>query len=183
MHAAKRTSTAVRAAIAGAALAALLAVPANALASSHCRDANANPNTTSLKRIDRATLCLLNQQRRAHGLRPLRQNHDLSLASLRHARNMAVHDYFAHGDFVGRIRAAHYLKRTHGWMLGENIAWGSWEYATPASIVDGWMHSPPHRANILNGRFREIGIGVTRGAPAGGVDRAATYATDFGTRY
>jgi uncharacterized protein YkwD len=45
------------------------------------------------------------------------------------------------------------------------------------------MHSPPHRHNILSGQFREIGIGVSRGAPVGGQDRAATYGTDFGTRY
>jgi uncharacterized protein YkwD len=67
--------------------------------------------------------------------------------------------------------------------VGENIAWGSQELATPRSIVNGWMHSPGHRANILNRRFREIGIGVSRGAPEPGFDRAATYATDFGARF
>jgi uncharacterized protein YkwD len=43
------------------------------------------------------------------------------------------------------------------------------------------MHSPGHRANILNPGFHEIGLGVARGAPVGGQDRAATYVTDFGT--
>jgi len=45
------------------------------------------------------------------------------------------------------------------------------------------MHSPGHRANILNPAFREIGIGVVTGAPAAGTDHAATYATSFGTRF
>ena len=45
-----------------------------------------------------------------------------------------------------------------------------------------WMHSPPHRANILNGTFSEIGIGIARGAPIGGVGDGATYVTDFGRR-
>ena len=45
------------------------------------------------------------------------------------------------------------------------------------------MGSPPHRANILNRRFREIGIGVVLGAPQPGTDHAATYATSFGTRF
>ena len=45
------------------------------------------------------------------------------------------------------------------------------------------MHSPGHRANILNPGFREIGIGVVTGAPEPGVENAATYATSFGHRF
>ena len=48
------------------------------------------------------------------------------------------------------------------------------------SIVRSWMHSPGHRANILNPAFREIGIGVVTGAPEAGTEHAATYATSFG---
>jgi uncharacterized protein YkwD len=56
--------------------------------------------------------------------------------------------------------------------------------ATPATIVRAWMHSPGHRANILNRRFREIGIGVASGAPVrdGAAKSGATYATEFGLR-
>ena len=45
-------------------------------------------------------------------------------------------------------------------------------------MVGAWMHSAPHRANILDGRFTMIGIGVALGSPAGG--GGATYSTDFG---
>jgi uncharacterized protein YkwD len=170
----------IRLVIATAAVAAGLAVPAQALA---CDNANVNPNDMSLDHAKDSTICLLNDIRRGHGLRPFQLNGKLSRASQRHTNAMTAHHFFAHGDFVGRIRSARYLKGARGWTVGENIAWGSWDYATPASIVKGWMHSPPHRANILNGRFREIGIGVSRGAPVGGQDRAATYGTDFGARY
>jgi uncharacterized protein YkwD len=176
MYAASRIKTAV----AAATIAAGLALPAQALA---CAHANANPNDISLATAKKATICLLNGIRHAHGERAFHLNSRLSLASQRHTNEMVVHRYFAHGDFVGRIRATHYLSGTHGWTVGENIAWGSWDYASPKETVNGWMHSPPHRANILNSRFREIGIGITRGAPAAGMGRAATYATDFGTRY
>jgi uncharacterized protein YkwD len=44
------------------------------------------------------------------------------------------------------------------------------------------MHSPGHRANILSRSFREIGIGVSRGAPVSGIGDGVTYATDFGRR-
>jgi uncharacterized protein YkwD len=171
----------IRIALATAAIAAGLAVPAQASAA--CAHANDNPNSMTLADAKAATICLLNNIRRGNGLRPFRVNGRLSLASQRHTNSMTARKYFAHGDFVGRIRATRYLRNTHGWTVGENIAWGSWGYATPASIVQGWMHSPPHRANILNRSFREIGIGVSRGAPVGGQNNAGTYATDFGTRY
>jgi uncharacterized protein YkwD len=172
----------IRIAAAAAALAVALVAPAHA--SAHCAWANMNPNDVTQKQAAHATLCLLNKQRRAHGLKKLRENSDLDLASQRHAADMARRNYFAHGDFVGRIRAAHYLSGANrGYTLGENIAWGSWDYATPAGIVNAWMHSPGHRANILNGRFHEIGLGIARGAPVSGQSRGGTYVTDFGTRF
>jgi uncharacterized protein YkwD len=162
------------------AAAAALAAPAAAHA---CAYANANPNDITVTQARHATLCLLNQQRTSRGIRKLHDNARLTVASQRHADDMARRNYFDHGDFVGRIKAAHYLSGARGYTLGENIAWGSWQYATPAGIVDMWMHSPGHRANILNGGFRDIGLGIARGAPASGQDNAGTYVTDFGTKY
>jgi uncharacterized protein YkwD len=171
------------AAAAVTAAAALAVVPSAAQASGGCANANANPNDISLAAAKSATICLLNRERTSRGMRRFHRNPRLSLASQRHARDMSRRQYFDHGDFVGRIRAAHYLAGSHNWTVGENIAWGSWDYASPAEIVDGWMHSPGHRANILSSRFREIGIGVARGAPVGGQKRGGTYVTDFGTRF
>jgi uncharacterized protein YkwD len=159
---------------------AALAAPSSAAA---CAHANDNPNDISLQQAKRATLCLLNRERTSRGIRKLHDNSRLDLASRRHANDMSRRHYFDHGDFVGRIKDARYLKGARGYTLGENIAWGSFDYATPASIVDGWMHSPGHRANILNGGFHEIGLGIARGAPVGGQQSGATYVTDFGTIY
>ena len=167
-----------------AAVAALVALAAPGAASAKvCHHTKADPNDISLGDAKDATLCLLNDIRRDHGLRKFRENPRLSLASQRHTNSMTARNFFEHGDFVGRIRSANYLRGARGWTVGENIAWGSWDYATPKSIVRGWMHSSGHRHNILNRRFREIGIGVARGAPIAGVDHAATYATSFGTRF
>ena len=157
-----------------------LAVPAAAQAA--CAGADAEPSEVSLVVAERATFCLLNEERTSRGIRPLKRNRRLDLASVRHARGMALRDYFAHGNFVNRIKKANYLRGARSWRLGENIAWGSGSLATPAEIVDAWMHSPGHRANILNGSFREIGIGIARGTPHRQYDDGATYATDFGTR-
>src|SRR3954467_3026128 len=97
----------MRSAIAVALVAAGLAVPAQASAA--CTHKDDNPTDVSLTVSKRATLCLLNRVRRSHGLRRLRENKRLSRASQRHSNAMVRHGVFAHGDFVGRIRTAHYL--------------------------------------------------------------------------
>ena len=174
-----------------AALAALgvmvpLAGPSTAAADG-CKNRNAHPGDASKAKIREATLCLLNRKRAANGARKLRQNQRLAKAARAHAADMVRRDYFAHTapggvSFVDRIMRQDYVKQGQGWVLGENLAWGSYQLATPKSIVRSWMNSPGHRANILNRRFREIGIGVVDGAPVPGTAHAATYATSFGTR-
>ena len=136
----------------------------------------------SVRASERVTFCLINRERTTRGLRALRRNKRLDLASRRHARTMAARNFFAHGNFVGRIRSAKYLRGARGWRLGENIAWGSGVLGTPAEIVDAWMHSSGHRANILSRGFREIGVGIAYGTPSGSYGDGGTYVTDFGTR-
>jgi uncharacterized protein YkwD len=97
---------------------------------------------------------------------------------------MVTRRYFEHGNFVARIMNARYVRPGGSWALAENIAWGTGYLATPAQIVRGWMNSSGHRANILNGRFRDIGVGIALGAPTGGrrARDGATYTTDFGRK-
>jgi uncharacterized protein YkwD len=144
----------------------------------------------STDQLRQTTLCLLNGVRVRARLRPLRLNQQLSVAALRHATDMRRHAYFSHtsrngATFVQRIRRAGYLRRASSWYVGENLAWGAGRNrSTPRGILFAWMASPPHKANILQSRFREIGIGVTPGAPqrtSFGLP-AATYATTFGAR-
>ena len=169
-----------------AALGVLAAAPASA--SAGCANKYAHPSEVSNATVKRATLCLLNKQRKAHGRRALKSNRRLARAARKHARDMVERKYFSHTSpggvsFVDRIMRQDYVNPGEGWTLGENLAWGSYQLATPKSIVRSWMHSPGHRANILNSKFREIGIGVVTGAPVSGTENAATYSTSFGTRY
>jgi len=165
--------------VAALAAAFAFAAPAAAMA---CDNTYDEPGEVSLNATEQATFCLLNVERTSRGIPALRRNKRLDLASERHARSMAAHKFFEHGNFVGRIRSAHYLSGVRSWRLGENIAWGSGVLGTPAEIVDAWMHSPGHRANILDRGFREIGIGIARGTPQRGLSDGGTYATDFGKR-
>jgi uncharacterized protein YkwD len=131
----------------------------------------------------KATLCLLNNERRAHGLRPLRLDSKLNRAARGHARDMVAKRYFSHdsrsgASFSARIARTGWTRARRSWTVGENIGYGTGRYATPRSMVRMWMNSPGHRANILKGRFRLIGIGIAKGSPTG--SRGATYATDFG---
>jgi uncharacterized protein YkwD len=161
---------------------AILAAPAHAAA---CAGANVIPTTGHVAPARSATLCLLNQQRRAHHLPLLRPAIALQRAAASYSHQMIRQRFFDHiapdgTTFDRRIRAAGYgAYRT----LAENLAWGAGSQATPARIVDEWMHSPMHRHNILDGRLRDIGIGIQPGAPLGArVRPAATYTTDFGRR-
>jgi uncharacterized protein YkwD len=145
----------------------------------------AAPAPDSLLAMTEATLCLLNGERADHGLAPLRANGKLATAATAYAADLVAGSYFSHTARDGsgvreRIARTGYLPRGAGWVLGENLAWGTGALATPGSVVQAWMNSPGHRANILNADYREVGIGVVAGNPAAANGLGATYATEFG---
>jgi uncharacterized protein YkwD len=153
-----------------------------------CVGADETPNSENLASVRAATLCLINRERAAHGERALVTNAHLEAAAQGHSNNMVADDYFEHvgpnGQTpVSRIRAAGYLQNPRaGYAIGENIAWGTLWLATPRAIVSAWMNSPGHRANILNPRYRETGIGISPSAPSSMSEgqSGATYTQDFG---
>jgi uncharacterized protein YkwD len=166
-------------------LAVLLAIAPTASAAGACSSANASVSSVSKRALVRATLCVLNVDRKKHGLRPLRLNRKLSAAARGHSGAMASKRFFSHdslngASFLDRIRGTGYLRGARSWNVGENIAYGSGRLQTPRSIGRAWMNSPGHRANILSRSFRSIGIGIAAGTPLCG--GGATYTTDFGRR-
>lgn len=161
-----------------------LCAPAAAPAAT-CLGADREPSSSNLPVIRRATLCLVNVERAKRGRVKLRFHRELSKAANRYAQDMVARDFFSHvsptgSTLISRIGLTEYLDRATGWALGENLAWGSGTRATPRETVRAWMRSPGHRKNILDRRFRELGVGVALGTPEGG--GGATYATEFGTR-
>ena len=130
------------------------------------------------ERDEAATLCLLNAERAQRDLPPLSRRRALDRAAEAHARDMADRAFFAHESPDGsepheRILRAGYRRAR---LTGENLAKGEREAGTAASIVDGWMHSPGHRANILRAAFEEIGIAIVEDG------EEAIYVTTFGAR-
>lgn len=167
-----------------------LGLPGSASAASSCADAGTVPSAENVAAVKSATLCLLNRERTSRGLPRLSANRQLAKAAQRHSANMVRHGFFDHVSPSGstlntRVKGGtSYLRgAVRSWSLAENIAWGSGELASPRQIVRSWMSSAGHRRNILERRFRHIGIGVATGAPGDAGGRpAATYTTDFGAR-
>lgn len=170
--------------------AAALALAGPATASAHrCAGADLIPNASNGHAIRHATRCLLNVRRARHHLPRLHAQRALRHAATTYSGSMVHNGFFAHvspngSTMVSRIRRTSYLRHARSWSLGENLAWGAGGASTPRQIVRAWMHSPPHRANILSPSFLQIGVGVVRGAPrhAGASVAAATYTTEFGRR-
>jgi uncharacterized protein YkwD len=165
----------VRATAVAACLSAL--VPATAAA-------NSSPASADRAAARPATvLRLVNAERTSRGLPRLRSQPALRAAARGYALQMVRQKFFSHdrAGLIRRIRRTGYLRRYPHWALGENIAWGTRSSGRPKAIVQAWMASPPHRRNILNPRFRRIGIGIAPGAPVAGAT-GATYVTDFGMR-
>ena len=112
----------------------------------------------STDRFDLEVLQLINQERTNRGLSALILSQKLDTAADRHSEDMATQGYFSHtgqdGSNVGtRIERAGY---TDWRRWGENIAAGQ---RSAQSVVQAWMNSSGHRANILNADFTHMGLG------------------------
>jgi uncharacterized protein YkwD len=166
---------------AGTALAAVLLVPA----------ASAAPGggTHALTRLESGVLVDINAFRRAHRLAPLKLNVRLTAAARSHTLQMAHDGYFAHdsadgSSFWRRIQAFYTSSPWRYWSVGENLLWSSPD-VTPSSALKMWLASPEHRANLMNPRWREIGVAAVHEAAAPGAFKGldvTIVTTDFGVR-
>jgi uncharacterized protein YkwD len=155
-------------------------------AAADCPNVDVMPTAGNLPLISAAVLCLHNQARAKAGLPALKPNAKLAKAALAHSADMVQEGYFEHSapsgtTFVDRILGAGYVRKDQGWTLGENLAWGTGDLSTPAGVMQAWMNSAGHKANILKRAYREVGIGIRLGVPSdGGV--GATFTLDFGAK-
>ena len=154
-----------------------------------CSNTQLTPEPANLPLIRAAVLCLVNRERAQNGEPPLILNSQLEKAAEGHNQEMIAEDYFAHVSPAGetpvqRIQlTTDYLPGARvGYVIGENLAWGTLYLATPQAIVEAWIASPGHLANILESRYRETGVGVVPSVPQAlsGGQPGATYAQEFG---
>ena len=148
------TSTRTRVGLGIAASAALAATPAIG---------SSRPAEAATVSVQNQVIQLVNVQRAKVGCRALVLDARLSRAAQAHSIDMAKRRYFSHTSldgrtFAQRIRAQGYTCS----LIGENIAAG---YPTPKAVMDAWMKSPGHKANILSCRYKAIGVGSAVGGP------------------
>ncbi|WP_143570365.1 CAP domain-containing protein, partial [Streptomyces acidiscabies] len=126
----------------------------------------ASPLTPAgLDRVEAEVLELTNRERIRAGLGPLAPDGPLARAARAYCVDMAARAFYSHTSPEGtqpwdRAKAAGSVKRS----IGENIACGQ---RSAAEVVEGWMNSPGHRANILKADFTHLGVGFAGGGPSG----------------
>jgi uncharacterized protein YkwD len=169
----------------GAALAlmAVLAAPAGA----HAERSGQAVRTDAV--LATQVLTDVNRVRRSRGLVSLRFSTKLAAAATQHSQEMARLGYFSHDSANGAAfwrRLEHYYgsKGRRYWSVGENLLWSSPD-TDAAGALRMWMGSPEHRANLLKGEWREIGLSAVHvpSAPGAFGGHEVTIVTaDFGVR-
>ena len=166
-----------------AALAALVAVPTST--------GLAVPRSpaASLSHFESSVLVDINAFRAAHGLARLRLSPRLTSAAHAHSQQMAQDGYFAHESADGsafwkRLLSFYRASPAHSWAVGENLLWSS-SALNGVRTLGLWLASPPHRRNLLDPRWREIGVSAVHETRAPGVYHGldvTIVTTDFGVR-
>jgi uncharacterized YkwD family protein len=113
--------------------------------------------SSELSQFEQEVVELTNQERAKQGLSPLKIDTELSKVAREKSRDMASNGYFAHNspsygspfDMMKQFGISYST-------AGENIAKGQ---RTPEEVVNAWMNSEGHRANIMNANFTHIGVG------------------------
>lgn len=160
----------------------VLTVPASSSAERRGAVAPSGPLQAAL--IDQ-----VNVLRASRGLARLRLSPALTAAANAHSTSMATKGYFSHNSangasFSQRLAYFYPARGFRSWTVGENLLWGSPDVGAVRALRL-WLASPPHRANLLNPHWREIGLVAVHATSAPGVyhNAPATIVTaDFGAR-
>lgn len=111
----------------------------------------------SVLSYEKEVIRLVNMVRAQNGLKPLKENWELSRVARYKSQDMADNKYFSHTSPT--YGSPFQMMRDFGLSYrsaGENIAYGQ---RTPQEVVNAWMNSSGHRANILNSSYTQIGVG------------------------
>ncbi|MCC7366220.1 MAG: CAP domain-containing protein [Dehalococcoidia bacterium] len=122
---------------------------------------------------------LINSYREQNGLPPLTISSNLTRASVVHAESMGSRGFFGHDDPSGSTPASRAASCGYSHGVGENIAAGT-NWQSGLAAFEAWRNSPSHNANMLDGRYRQVGI-ARHHAP--GSMYTWYWVTDFGTQF
>lgn len=136
-----------------------------------CGQADVSVAASSARRLRSAFLCLVNTHRASTATGGLVPAAALRRSADRHSRDMVTRGFFGHTSpggrtLAGRVRRTGYLKHARRWKIGETLAYGGGDI-TPRELFAALMRSPAHRTVITDGGYRQLGVGLERGVPAG----------------
>ena len=156
-------------------------------AAAQCADSETTPSEGNLGAMAQSVLCLVNAERADAGLAALTQNGQLDQAAQGMADEMVAKVFFSHEtpdgrNLADRVEPTGYIPNSDDWVLGENLAWGSGALSTPRAIVNGWMNSEGHRKNILDGSYKEVGLGTKMGSPSPSAKGGTVFVHNFGAK-
>ena len=156
-------------------------------AASQCADSDSTPTDANLGAMAQSVLCLVNAERAAAGLPALTQNGQLDQAAQGMANEMVEKVFFSHEtpdgrNLADRVEPTGYIPNGDDWVLGENLAWGSGALSTPRAIVNGWMNSEGHKKNILDGSYKDVGLGTKMGSPSPSAKGGTVFVHNFGAK-
>ncbi|HKX18928.1 MAG TPA: CAP domain-containing protein [bacterium] len=115
------------------------------------------PGAAFIPTAEDRLLVLINAVRQSRHIAPLTMSGALRMAARYHSRDMAANGYIGHGTSTGESFLARLAQAlSHGSRVGENVAAG----VDVERIHAAFVHSPGHLENLLNPRFRHVGIGV-----------------------
>jgi len=134
----------------------------------------ATASARGLSASESSLLRAMDGVRTSHGLAPLRLDYRLERVARSHSLSMLRGHYFSHGSFAARLRAS----GAAGPIFGEDLAWGP---ASASWIVNAWLTSPEHRANLLRPGFRRVGVGAVIGRFEGSAGAMVVTADFAGT--
>ncbi|WP_433208233.1 CAP domain-containing protein [Dactylosporangium sp. CS-047395] len=134
----------------------------------------AAPGGTSNSAYEAQVLAITNAERAKAGCGPLAFNAKLRAAAYKHSADMAANNYFSHDSQDGTSFATRITNEGYRWSgAAENIAKGQ---RTPEEVMNAWMNSSGHRANILNCKLKDLGVGLAYQG------KTAIWTQDFGTQ-
>jgi uncharacterized protein YkwD len=152
-----------------------------------CNDGALEPSDANIDQLNAAILCLVNGERIDNSLPVLNHDSRLDQSATGMCKRMVAEQFFSHETpdgktVVDRVEPTGYIPNSGDWVVGENLAWGSGALSTPQAIVNGWMNSPGHRANILANDYKDIGLAACNGSPQAGHTGGTVYVNNFGAR-
>jgi uncharacterized protein YkwD len=151
-----------------------------------CPSAHVGAAYLTTEQARASVVCLINKKRARNHVKPVHEHSALDVAAQGHTDAMTSQNFFSHeGDGTPATRASNagYMAGARAWGVGEDLFWGADKRSTPSATVNAWMHSAVHRTVLLSRSYRQVGVGVDHGSPAGADDtNTGTYTGLFGYR-